>query len=552
VERGIIAESLQYDENLEGDPNAYPITVQLRTLDDDEANLTGSPGSGDGPTMVHNGLDRSNLLPDDWDDLIQRSRSHQAKVEIVKAKYLIGCDGAHSWTRKQLNIPLEGSSTDHVWLVTEIISSKAEAKSSCRGVMDIISVTDFRKYSHNSSFYADNLSADIRRISTVTNVSGIMLVIPRERHLVRLYVPLHVVNTATGGQFDRSAITLDMIRKRVQNILSPYSFDFQICDWWTAYRVAQRIAPIFSKGSRMFLAGDAVHTHSPKVGLGMNISMQDGFNIDWKIGLVAAGTAHPSVLDTYSPERHQLATMLLEFDRHWSKSFTDDKFPAAGTSEKTKSMIQVVEMFEDFADGLKVFYGASLLVWKNDGKDGPAVAHRLIPGERFPPAKLRNQAEGRTEWTTRLLESDGRFHVVLLAGDVRVEAQRQRVERLSYFLAGQDSCLTRYASIPGRFHCLIRLVTFHSASWREAEFFQFPDVLRPLDPVMGWDYSRIWCDDVCIWDRECDGQTYAKWVADRTRGAVVVVRPDQYIGWVGELEDVDALTRYFDGLILKQ
>lgn len=103
IERRIIAESLEYDETLEEDPNAYPITVKLRTLSE-EAN---SPS----------GLDRSNLLPDDWDDLIQKSRERQTKTEIVKAKYLIGCDGAHSWTRKQVNIPLEGSSTDHIWLV---------------------------------------------------------------------------------------------------------------------------------------------------------------------------------------------------------------------------------------------------------------------------------------------------------------------------------------------------------------------------------------------------------------------------------------------------
>jgi phenol 2-monooxygenase (NADPH) len=104
IERGIIAESLEYDETLEDDPNAYPITVQLRTLSEEETN---SPS----------GLDRSNLLPDDWDDLIQKSRKRQTKVETVKAKYLIGCDGAHSWTRKQVNIPLEGSSTDHIWSV---------------------------------------------------------------------------------------------------------------------------------------------------------------------------------------------------------------------------------------------------------------------------------------------------------------------------------------------------------------------------------------------------------------------------------------------------
>lgn len=102
IERGIIAESLEYEETLEADPNAYPITVKLRTLSEEEANAP-------------SGLDRSNLLPDDWDDLIQKSRERQTKTEIVKAKYLIGCDGAHSWTRKQVNIPLEGSSTDHIW-----------------------------------------------------------------------------------------------------------------------------------------------------------------------------------------------------------------------------------------------------------------------------------------------------------------------------------------------------------------------------------------------------------------------------------------------------
>lgn len=102
IERGIVAESFEYDENLERDPNAYPITVKLRTLSSEEA-------------ILPSGLDQSNLLPDDWDDLIQKSKGRQTTTEIVKAKYLIGCDGAHSWTRKQVNIPLEGSSTDHIW-----------------------------------------------------------------------------------------------------------------------------------------------------------------------------------------------------------------------------------------------------------------------------------------------------------------------------------------------------------------------------------------------------------------------------------------------------
>ena len=54
-----------------------------------------------------------------------------------------------------------------------------------------------------------------------------------------------------------------------------------------------------------------------------------------------------------------------------------------------------------------------------------------------------------------------------------------------------------------------------------------------------------------MFDRYCDGTAYEKWGVDRVLGALVVVRPDQYIGWVGELSDVDELTRYLDGILLK-
>lgn len=120
VERGIIAETLEYDETLSDDLIAYPITVKLRTLSESEVNSSGGSG-GESPQSVPSGFDRSNTLPDDWDDLIQKSRSRQTKTEIVKVKYLIGCDGAHSWTRKQVGIPLEGSSTDHIWSVCSVL-----------------------------------------------------------------------------------------------------------------------------------------------------------------------------------------------------------------------------------------------------------------------------------------------------------------------------------------------------------------------------------------------------------------------------------------------
>ncbi|OQD82102.1 hypothetical protein PENANT_c023G01340 [Penicillium antarcticum] len=518
VERGIIAESLEYDENLENDPNSYPITVKLRSQGEEALNpLYNHSQSASGATRKES--ERHYLLPDDWNDQAQRG-NFESKVEIVRAKYLIGCDGAHSWTRKQLDIPVEGSNTDHIW-----------------GVIDVIPISDF---------------PDIRRVSIVSNAAGTILIIPRERGLVRFYVPVHVCEAGSTTRFDRSTITPEVIRTRVQAILSPFTFDFQACSWWTVYQVGQRIASKFTKGDRIFLAGDAVHTHSPKMGLGMNMSMQDGFNLGWKVALAVAGTVQPSILMTYDLERHPLAEMLVDFDRHWSPMFIDQKSPEEKDT-KAAAMFDIAGKFEDFADGWKVFYPGSCLVCKPGSE---AVARYIVPGERLKPVKLRNQAEGGTKWTTTLLESDGRFRILVLAGDVRNPMQRGRLETLCQVLTGQfapkPSPLDRYVSIAGRHDSPLDVVTVHSVPWKEAEFFDFPEILHPLDAVRGWAYDKIWCDDSCIFDRYCDGTAYEKWGVDWVLGALVVVRPDQYIGWVGELGDVDEMTEYLDAILVKK
>ncbi|WP_341649288.1 FAD-dependent monooxygenase [Thauera humireducens] len=67
----------------------------------------------------------------------------------------------------------------------------------------------------------------------------------------------------------------------------------------------------------MFIAGDACHTHSAKAGQGMNVSMQDTFNLGWKLISVLEGRARPELLRTYSTERHAIAQGLIDFDREW-------------------------------------------------------------------------------------------------------------------------------------------------------------------------------------------------------------------------------------------
>ena len=121
VERGVLPELLELDSSALDSRDAYPVKVKVRYLDVDDA----TPAQND--TSVNDGLFRSNLAKDDEDDLLRKSRARAAPTEIIRAKYVIGCDGAHSWTRRQLGFTMEGEQTEFIW-----------------GVLDIVPITDFR------------------------------------------------------------------------------------------------------------------------------------------------------------------------------------------------------------------------------------------------------------------------------------------------------------------------------------------------------------------------------------------------------------------------
>jgi len=89
------------------------------------------------------------------------------------------------------------------------------------------------------------------------------MVIPRENKLVRLYIQLTSTekNGGSGARADRSKINPQDILAAAQRILAPYKITYRKLDWWTAYQIGQRVGTNFSASERIFLAGDAVHTH---------------------------------------------------------------------------------------------------------------------------------------------------------------------------------------------------------------------------------------------------------------------------------------------------
>ncbi|KAK1529689.1 phenol hydroxylase [Colletotrichum paranaense] len=542
VERGVLPESLEIDLSKVDDDAAYPVTVKLRTLNEEES----TPPQAANASKIPDGLFRSNLIRDDDEaDLLKKAQDRAGASEIVHAKYVIGCDGARSWTRRALGFELDGEATDFIW-----------------GVMDIIPITDF---------------PDIRmRCAIHSAENGSLMVIPRENKLVRLYIQLKEVAPDASGRADRSKITPELIFGAAQKILSPYKIEYEYCDWWTAYQIGQRVGTEYDAHGRVFLAGDAVHTHSPKAGQGMNVSMQDSYNLGWKVALAAKGIAKRDILSTYQSERRRVAQDLIEFDHRFSRLFSGR--PAKDVlDEEGVSM----EVFKDaflkgnlFASGLSVDYGASNLVVKagdslkqgdgskvlksvasiseEDFKKKQALATGLPVGMRFNSFKVLNQACARPWHFQEILKADGRFRVVLFAGNILDASQKARVDKFCAALDAPDNFLRKVTPANAPLDSVIEVLTIHSAKRTDTELLRdFPDILHPFDSHTGWDYNKVYVDDESY--HEGFGDAYKNYGVDKQRGCVVVVRPDQYVAWIGELEDFDDLQKYFEGcLVLSQ
>ena len=228
-----------------------------------------------------------------------RELEESGDTSIIRAKYVVGCDGSRSGMRTAIGRELAGDATNESW-----------------GVMDVLAVTDF---------------PDIRVKCAINSANhGNILIIPREGgYLVRFYIELDEVRDKE--MLDHRSVTPEKLAKVANRILHPYKIEVKEVGWWSVYEIGQRLCDKFddvpveemaTRVPRVFIAGDACHTHSAKAGQGMNVSMADTWNLGWKLSSVLRGTAKPELLHTYSEERHTIAKQLIDFDREFSKMFS--------------------------------------------------------------------------------------------------------------------------------------------------------------------------------------------------------------------------------------
>ncbi|GAB2207555.1 FAD-binding monooxygenase [Roseibium sp. ROS1] len=460
----------------------------------------------------------------EWPVTVQLERTdpgHEGETETVRARYVVGCDGARSSVRRALGRELKGDSANQAW-----------------GVMDVLAVTDF---------------PDIRFKALVQSASeGSILIIPREGgYLVRIYVELDKLRP--DERVANRNITVDHLIAAAGRILHPYSLDVKEVAWWSVYEIGQRLCDKFddvpAEGApgrlpHVFIAGDACHTHSPKAGQGMNVSMQDTFNLGWKLAHVLKGLSEPELLASYSAERQAIAQNLIDFDREWAKLVS-----APVRSESNPDGVEPAEVQKYFVQhgrytaGTASRYLPSLLT--GDGAH-QQLAEGFQIGMRFHSAPVVRLADAKPVQLGHVVKADGRWRIFAFADKGDPAAETSAIRRLCNFLQDDLASPVLCHTAAGEdIDAVIDLRAVFQQNHRDLTLERMPSLLLPAKGRYELrDYEKMFCPDL-----KSGNDIFEMRGIDRDKGCLVIVRPDQYVAEVLPLDAHEALSGYFQGIL---
>jgi phenol 2-monooxygenase (NADPH) len=438
----------------------------------------------------------------------------------VRAKYVVGCDGARSRVRDSIGAVPRGDFANHAW-----------------GVVDMLAVTDF---------------PDIRLKAAIQSADeGNILLIPREGgYMVRLYVDLGEIDPNKREAFREN--TQEMVIETAQRVLRPYTLDVKSVAWFAVYQVGQRVTDRFddvpadqadSRLPRVFIAGDACHTHSAKAGQGMNVSMQDTFNLGWKLISVFEGRAKPELLRTYTVERHAIAQGLIDFDKEWSKIMAsppkDPNRPELGGLDPAELQAYFVKSGR-YTAGVATHYPPATVLTAEATHQNLAKGFTI--GMRFHSAPVVRLADAKPVHLGHAARADGAWRIYAFA-----DASGQRLRKLADFLAeSPNSPIRRFTPAGANIDSVIDVRAVFQQGHRDLKVEELPSILLPRKGRFGLiDYEKAYCPDL-----KNGPDIFELRGIDREKGAIVVVRPDQYVSNVLPLDAHDELTAYFGRFLL--
>lgn len=431
----------------------------------------------------------------------------------VRAKYVAGCDGARSGVREAIGRRHVGDISAHAW-----------------GVMDVLVNTDFPDW----------------RIKCAINAeAGNILHIPREGgYLSRMYIDLGAVAADDDHRVRQTPI--EEIIRRANEILHPYTIDVKQVAWHSVYEVGHRVTDGFDdvgddsgRAPRVFLTGDACHTHSAKAGQGMNVSMQDGFNLGWKLGSVLTGRSPESLLATYGAERRPVAQQLIDFDREWSSLMARKPEEITDPEDLATYYLATAE----FPSGFMTQYGPSTIVG-SDAHQGLAPGFPL--GKRFKSAPVTLVGDGNAVHLGHHAKADGRWRIYAFADGGAASAPA--LTAWASWLAGdQASPVRRFTPSDADADAVFDVKVVYQERFDEIDVAAVPAVFRPETGPLGLtDWEKVFAAAPSAWN---DRDIFDERGVSRD-GAVVVVRPDQYVAAVLPLSATGELADFFAGHLL--
>ncbi|MEX1078573.1 MAG: FAD-binding monooxygenase [Homoserinimonas sp.] len=432
----------------------------------------------------------------------------EREERVVRSKYVVGCDGARSAVRESIGRKHLGDQSFHAW-----------------GVMDVLAVTDF---------------PDIRTKCAIQSANGSILLIPREGgFLFRMYVDLGEVAADDRGAVRQT--TFEQIAAKANAIVSPYTIDVRNVAWWSVYEVGHRVTDKFDdvpveltgqRAPRVFIAGDACHTHSAKAGQGMNVSMQDGFNLGWKLGQVLEGRSPASLLETYSGERQVIAQNLIEFDREWAAMM-------AKKPEEFESPAALSEFYvstAEFPAGFITQYEPSMITGEPTHQQ---LAEGFPIGKRFKSARTARVADTNPVQIGHHHRADGRWRFYAFADAPGAGEQSALTEWAEWLATSPASPVVRFTPDEADGDSVFDVKVIYQQQYEDVDLSRVPAIFLPrVGPFGMIDYEKVYAVDPKQEDIfEARG-------IDRS-GCVVVVRPDQYVAHILPLTARDELTQFF-------
>ena len=354
-----------------------------------------------------------------------------------------------------------------------------------------------------------------------------------------------------------------MLVQRAQQIFKPYTFDVRHIAYWSVYEVGQRLTDHFDnvptaereqRTPHVFITGDACHTHSAKAGQGMNVSMNDSFNLGWKLASVIRGTAQPKLLHTYSDERQAIAKVLIDFDRQFSRMFAAKPKKNADSSDRDAVDPAVFQEYFTrqgrFTAGVETLYEPGLLTQTESSYQQLATGFKI--GTRFHSCSVLRLADAKPLHLGHEMKADGRWRIVLFGDNTHNPSDpASPLGKICALLL--KKLIPRYTPANADIDSVIDVRAVLQQSRISINITDLPEILLPHKGKYGiQDYEKVFTDEESYnfgW-----GQIYKNRGVDREKGCMLIVRPDQYISAVLPLavEAEAVMQKFFDGFMQRQ